>query len=104
MYFYTSSGVTEAEVWTEDSEGYSDFQIVTEIWVEPQCGYVQMPMQSTAMYLHPLQYHQLPDAVSTIADKNFDFLFIHSWKKCLLLIHFSFLPCFFLLCNIHEIA
>lgn len=64
MCFHTS-GITEAEVWTEDSEGYSDFQIVTEIWVEPQCGFVQMPVQSTAMYLHPLQYHQLPDAVST---------------------------------------
>lgn len=59
-------GITEAEVWTEDSEGYSDFQIVTEVWVEPQCGYVQMPTQSTAIYMHPLQYHQLPDAVSTV--------------------------------------
>ena len=56
----------EAEVWTEDSEGYSDFQIVTEVWVEPQCGYVQTPTQSTAVYMHPLQYHQLPEAVSTI--------------------------------------
>lgn len=60
------SGITEAEVWTEDSEGYSDFQIVTEVWIEPQCGYVQMPTQSIAMYMHPLQYYQLPDAVSTI--------------------------------------
>lgn len=59
-------GIAEAEVWTEDSEGYSDFQIVTEVWVEPQCGYVQMPTQSTAIYMHPLQYHQLPDAVSTV--------------------------------------
>ncbi|XP_012229201.2 KICSTOR complex protein SZT2-like isoform X1 [Linepithema humile] len=65
----TEEGVTEAEVWTEDSEGYSDFQIVTEIWVEPQCGYVQMPMQSTAMYLHPLQYHQLPDAITRIDEE-----------------------------------
>jgi len=64
-YHYTL-GIGEAEVWTEDSEGYSDFQIVTEIWVEPQCGYVQMPTQSTAIYMHPLQYHQLHDAVSTI--------------------------------------
>lgn len=63
--FYTL-GIGEAEVWTEDSEGYSDFQIVTEVWVEPQCGYVQMPTQSTAIYMHPLQYHQLPDAVSTV--------------------------------------
>lgn len=64
-YHYTL-GIGEAEVWTEDSEGYSDFQIVTEVWVEPQCGYVQMPTQSTAIYMHPLQYHQLHDAVSTI--------------------------------------
>lgn len=60
------SGIAEAEVWTEDSEGYNDFQIVTEIWVEPQYGYVQMPTQSIAKYMHPLQYHQLPDAVSTV--------------------------------------
>lgn len=61
---YIYLGIAEAEVWTEDSEGYSDFQIVTEVWIEPQCGYVQMPTQSTAIYMHPLQYHQLPDAVS----------------------------------------
>jgi len=60
------SGIAEAEVWTEDSEGYNDFQIVTEVWVEPQCGYVQMSTQSIATYMHPLQYHQLPDAVSTV--------------------------------------
>lgn len=36
------------------------------MWVEPQCGYVQVPSQSVAMYMHPLQYHQLPDAVSTV--------------------------------------
>jgi len=60
------SGIAEAEVWTEDSEGYNDFQIVTEVWVEPQYGYVKMPIQSIAKYMHPLQYHQLPDAVSTV--------------------------------------
>lgn len=71
---YHISGNAEAEVWTEDSEGYNDFQIVTEVWVEPQCGYVQMPTQSIAMYMHPLQYHQLPDAVSTVMTlKNFQF-------------------------------
>lgn len=71
-------GVTEAEVWTEDSEGYNDFQIVTEVWIEPQCGYVQMPTQSIAMYMHPLQYHQLPDAVSTVITlkQNFSFMCI----------------------------
>ena len=66
MIFYDISGIAEAEVWTEDLEGYSDFQIVTEVWVEPQCGYVQMPTQSIAMYMYPLQYHQLSDAVSTM--------------------------------------
>ncbi|XP_072752702.1 KICSTOR complex protein SZT2 [Anoplolepis gracilipes] len=65
----TEEGVGEAEVWTEDSEGYSDFQIVTEVWVEPQCGYVQMPTQSTAIYMHPLQYHQLPDAIARIDEE-----------------------------------
>ncbi|KAL0121707.1 hypothetical protein PUN28_006892 [Cardiocondyla obscurior] len=65
----TEEGITEAEVWTEDSEGYSDFQIVTEVWVEPQCGYVQVPMQSTAMYMHSLQYHQLPDAIARIDEE-----------------------------------
>ncbi|XP_029156600.1 KICSTOR complex protein SZT2-like [Nylanderia fulva] len=65
----TEEGIAEAEVWTEDSEGYSDFQIVTEVWVEPQCGYVQMPTQSTAIYMHPLQYHQLPDAIARIDEE-----------------------------------
>ncbi|XP_011685281.1 PREDICTED: protein SZT2-like isoform X1 [Wasmannia auropunctata] len=65
----TEEGIAEAEVWTEDSEGYSDFQIVTEVWVEPQCGYVQMPTQSSAMYMHPLQYHQLPDAIARIDEE-----------------------------------
>lgn len=57
----------------DDCESSSEYQIVTEVWIEPQCGYVQMPAQSTATYMHPLQYHQLPDAVSisvTIADKK----------------------------------
>lgn len=50
----------------EDCESSSEYQIVTEAWIEPQCGYVQMPTHSTATYMHPLQYHQLPDAVSTL--------------------------------------
>ncbi|KYN29036.1 Protein SZT2, partial [Trachymyrmex cornetzi] len=65
----TEEGIAKAEVWTEDSEGYSDFQIVTEVWVEPQCGYVQMPTQSIAMYMYPLQYHQLPDAIARIDEE-----------------------------------
>ncbi|XP_018338951.1 PREDICTED: protein SZT2-like [Trachymyrmex septentrionalis] len=65
----TEEGIAEAEVWTEDLEGYSDFQIVTEVWVEPQCGYVQMPTQSIAMYMYPLQYHQLSDAIARIDEE-----------------------------------
>jgi hypothetical protein len=78
------SGIAETEVWTEDSESYSDFQIVTEVWVEPQCGYVQMPTQSTAMYMHPLQYHQLPDTVSKfmkISNKNCHFIYAYAVKQ-----------------------
>lgn len=82
-------------MWTEDSEGYSDFQIVTEVWVEPQCGYVQMPIQSTAIYMHPLQYHQLHDAVSTIfillyittTNKNFVFKFKFCFMLYVMLIY-----------------
>ncbi|XP_018404829.1 PREDICTED: protein SZT2-like [Cyphomyrmex costatus] len=65
----TEEGIAEAEVWTEDSEGYNDFQIVTEVWIEPQCGYVQMPTQSVAMYMYSLQYHQLPDAIARIDEE-----------------------------------
>lgn len=58
----------------EDCESSSEYQIVTEVWIEPQCGYVQTPTHSTAMYMHPLQYHQLPDAVSTFVIK-FQFIY-----------------------------
>lgn len=57
-------GTADGEVSVEDVEGSGDFQIISEIWIEPQCGYSQLPAQSTAMYLHHLQYYEIPDAVS----------------------------------------
>lgn len=76
------SGTADGEAsMQEDCENSSEYQIVTEVWIEPQFGYVQMPTQPTATYMHPLQYHQLPDAVSifvTIADKNFSVIYVES--------------------------
>lgn len=69
---YTGDG----EVGNEDCENIGDFQIITEIWVEPQCGNVQIPSQQKAEYMHCLQYHQLPDAVSKFPFRPINFRMI----------------------------
>lgn len=58
-------GTADGEISVEDAEGSGDFQIISEIWIEPQCGFSQLPVQSTATYMNRLQYHEIPDAVST---------------------------------------
>ncbi|XP_014480858.1 PREDICTED: protein SZT2-like [Dinoponera quadriceps] len=66
----TEEGTADGEAsMQEDCESSSEYQIVTEVWIEPQCGYVQMPTQSTATYMHPLQYHQLPDAIARVDEE-----------------------------------
>lgn len=64
MKLYHILGTADGEISVEDGEGSGDFQIISEIWIEPQCGYCQLPAQSTATYLHHLQYYEIPDAVS----------------------------------------
>lgn len=58
-------GTADGEISVEDAEGSGDFQIISEIWIEPQCGFCQLPVQSIATYMNRLQYHEIPDAVST---------------------------------------
>lgn len=73
MYFTIFNyvlGTADGEVSMDDFEGFGDFQIVSEIWIEPQCGFSQLPAQSTAAYMHQLQYHEIPDAVSTYISIN----------------------------------
>ncbi|XP_032678990.1 KICSTOR complex protein SZT2-like [Odontomachus brunneus] len=66
----TEEGTADGEASTqEDCESSSEYQIVTEVWIEPQSGYVQMPTQPTATYMHPLQYHQLPDAIARVDEE-----------------------------------
>ncbi|CAK9801279.1 KICSTOR complex protein SZT2 [Anthophora quadrimaculata] len=65
----TDEGTADGEVSMEDCEGSGDFQIISEIWIEPQCGFAQLPAQSTANYMHPLQYHELPDAIARIDEE-----------------------------------
>lgn len=60
---YYISGTADGDVSVDDFESSGDFQIISEIWIEPQCGLVQLPVQSAAIYMHLLQYHELPDAV-----------------------------------------
>ena len=57
-------GTADGEISVEDAESSGDFQIISEIWIEPQCGFSQLPVQSIATYMHLLQYHEIPDAVS----------------------------------------
>lgn len=65
----TDEGTADGEISVEDVEGSGDFQIISEIWIEPQCGYSQLPAQSTATYLHHLQYYEIPDAITRIDEE-----------------------------------
>ncbi|XP_076659931.1 KICSTOR complex protein SZT2 isoform X2 [Halictus rubicundus] len=62
----TDEGTADGEVSIDEFENFGDFQIVSEIWIEPQCGLVQLPIQSAASYMHLLQYHKLPDAIARV--------------------------------------
>lgn len=68
-----STGTGDGEAGTDDGEGCGDFQVVTEAWIEPQCGYATLPDHQTASYMHALQYRQIPDAVSGLKTNNHDF-------------------------------
>ena len=70
-------GTADGEISVEDAEGSGDFQIISEIWIEPQCGFSQLPVQSTATYMNRLQYHEIPDAVSTCT-----YFTIHKFILC----------------------
>ncbi|XP_024942950.1 KICSTOR complex protein SZT2 isoform X2 [Cephus cinctus] len=65
----TDEGTGDGDGGTEDNESCGDFQIVTEVWIEPQCGRVQLPIHQTAEYMHPLYYHQIPDAIAQIDEE-----------------------------------
>ncbi|XP_033214181.1 KICSTOR complex protein SZT2-like isoform X2 [Belonocnema kinseyi] len=65
----TDEGTGDGEGGTEDCESSGDFEIVTEIWVEPQCGHVQIPPHHKAAYMNSLQYHQLPDAIAHVDEE-----------------------------------
>ncbi|XP_076669350.1 KICSTOR complex protein SZT2 isoform X3 [Andrena cerasifolii] len=59
----------DGEVSVDDFEGAGDFQIVSEVWIEPQCGLAQLPVQSAATYMHLLQYHELPHAIARVDEE-----------------------------------
>lgn len=65
----TDEGTGDHEVGTDDGEGCGDFQVVTEVWIEPQCGHVMLPIHQTAAYMHALQYRQLPDAIAQVDEE-----------------------------------
>ncbi|XP_043281050.1 KICSTOR complex protein SZT2-like isoform X2 [Venturia canescens] len=65
----TDEGTADGEVGNEENEGSGDFQIVTEVWIEPQCGQAKLPAQPTASYIDNLTYHQLPDAISLVDEE-----------------------------------
>nr|XP_033323084.1 KICSTOR complex protein SZT2-like isoform X4 [Megalopta genalis] len=62
----TDEGTADGEVSIDDFENFGDFQIVSEIWIEPQCGMVQLPIQPAASYMHRLPYYELPDAIAQV--------------------------------------
>ncbi|XP_076162167.1 KICSTOR complex protein SZT2 isoform X3 [Ptiloglossa arizonensis] len=65
----TDEGTADGDVSVDDFESSGDFQIISEIWIEPQCGLVQLPVQSAAIYMHLLQYHELPDAIARVDEE-----------------------------------
>ncbi|XP_046747125.1 KICSTOR complex protein SZT2-like [Diprion similis] len=65
----TDEGTGDGEAGTDDVEGCGDFQIVTEVWIEPQCGHTMLPIQQTAAYMHALQYRQIPDAIAQVDEE-----------------------------------
>ncbi|XP_047362781.1 KICSTOR complex protein SZT2 isoform X1 [Vespa velutina] len=65
----TDEGTVDGDLSTEDCEGSGDFQIITEIWIEPQYGHVGMLTRRADEFMHSLQYHQLPDAIARIDEE-----------------------------------
>ena len=59
------SDTADGENGIDDTEANGDFQIVMEVWIEPQCGYVQSGEMKKSAYMHLLKYQELPEAVST---------------------------------------
>ncbi|XP_066587997.1 KICSTOR complex protein SZT2-like [Prorops nasuta] len=70
----TDEGTADGEISIEDGETTGDFQIVTEIWIEPQCGYALAPTQRQSSFMHGLQYHQLSEAFAKIDGKSINAL------------------------------
>lgn len=68
-------GTVDGDLSTEDCEGSGDFQMITEIWIEPQYGHVGMLTRRASEFMHSLQYHQLPDAVSVGLEINITFFY-----------------------------
>ncbi|XP_026671200.1 KICSTOR complex protein SZT2-like [Ceratina calcarata] len=54
------------EVSMDDAENFGDFQIISEIWIEPQHGFTKLYSQGTAGYMNRLQYHEIPEAISRL--------------------------------------
>ncbi|CAL7950911.1 unnamed protein product [Xylocopa violacea] len=65
----TDEGTADGEVSMEDVEASGDFQIISEIWIEPQSGFSQLPVQSIATYMHSLQHHEIPDAIARVDEE-----------------------------------
>ncbi|XP_034939533.1 KICSTOR complex protein SZT2-like [Chelonus insularis] len=70
----TDAGTGDGEGYNEDSESNGDYQIVTEIWIEPQCGQVKSLIHSTASYMESLSYHQLSSAIAQVDEECFNAL------------------------------
>ncbi|XP_076247853.1 KICSTOR complex protein SZT2 [Calliopsis andreniformis] len=65
----TDEGTADGEMSIDDSEGVGDFQIISEVWIEPQYGFVQLPIQSAATYMHRLQYYDIPHAIARVDEE-----------------------------------
>uniref|UniRef100_A0A0C9R6N5 Szt2 protein n=1 Tax=Fopius arisanus TaxID=64838 RepID=A0A0C9R6N5_9HYME len=64
----SDEGTADGEGGNEDTEGSGDYQIVTEVWIEPQCGRVKAG-HPTGIYMDGLSYDQFPDAICRIDEE-----------------------------------
>ncbi|XP_057320134.1 KICSTOR complex protein SZT2-like [Microplitis mediator] len=70
----TDPGTGDGEGCAEENESTGDYQIVTEIWIEPQCGQVKLPAHLTASYMSSLLYHDLSNAIAQVDEECFNAL------------------------------
>ncbi|KAK0161678.1 hypothetical protein PV327_008097 [Microctonus hyperodae] len=59
-----TDGTGDEDGYNDDSETHEDYQIITEVWIEPQYGQVKYSENTALSYMNSLSYYQLSNAIS----------------------------------------